>query len=213
MLTIVSPDIKDYEANMGPTWGRQDPGGPQVGPMKLVIWVRLVNLYVTIYQTFQAALQTFTQQHCWKHQPLCFYILLIFWLNAHQSSCIKQHLDIGLRLVDIYVTIHQTFQASWQTFTQEVNCIHHPFCFYILLEYIKSLCNMILSKLKAITHLDWKLLCHIKCNFHMNHSSYDDDNNDDGNIDNNNDNDNNNNSYNIIMIMMWVWDIWGKCPW
>ena len=136
MLTIVSPDIKDYEANMGPTWGRQDPGGPQVGPMKLVIWVRLVNLYVTIYQTFQAALQTFTQQHCWKHQPLCFYIILIFWLNAHQSSYIKQHLDIGLRLVDIYMsqsirlfklpdkhslkrstvyTIHSAFIFCWST--------------------------------------------------------------------------------------------------
>ena len=25
-------------ANMGPTWGRQDPGGPHVGPINLVIW-------------------------------------------------------------------------------------------------------------------------------------------------------------------------------
>ena len=23
---------------MGPTWGRQDPGGPHVGPMNLAIW-------------------------------------------------------------------------------------------------------------------------------------------------------------------------------
>ena len=33
------PDSKVYGANMGPTWGRQDPGGPHVGPMNLVIWV------------------------------------------------------------------------------------------------------------------------------------------------------------------------------
>ena len=26
-------------ANMGPTWGQQDPGGTHVGPMKLAIWV------------------------------------------------------------------------------------------------------------------------------------------------------------------------------
>ena len=32
------PDSKFYGANMGPTWGRQDPGGPHVGPMNLVIW-------------------------------------------------------------------------------------------------------------------------------------------------------------------------------
>ena len=30
---------KVYRANMGPTWGRQDPGGPHVGPMNLAIWV------------------------------------------------------------------------------------------------------------------------------------------------------------------------------
>ena len=24
---------------MGPIWGRQDPGGPHVGPMNLAIWV------------------------------------------------------------------------------------------------------------------------------------------------------------------------------
>ena len=28
-------------ANMGPIWGRQDPGGPHVGPMNFVIWVVL----------------------------------------------------------------------------------------------------------------------------------------------------------------------------
>ena len=33
------PDNKVYGANMGPTWGWQDPGGPHVGPMNFVIWV------------------------------------------------------------------------------------------------------------------------------------------------------------------------------
>ena len=32
-------DSKVHEANMGPNWGRQDPGGPHVGPMNLAIWV------------------------------------------------------------------------------------------------------------------------------------------------------------------------------
>ena len=30
-------DIKVHGAYMGPTWGRQDPGGPHVGPMNLAI--------------------------------------------------------------------------------------------------------------------------------------------------------------------------------
>ena len=33
------PDSKVHGANMGPICGRQDPGGPHVGPMNLAIWV------------------------------------------------------------------------------------------------------------------------------------------------------------------------------
>ena len=32
-------DSKVPAANMGPIWGRQDPGGPHVGPMNFAIWV------------------------------------------------------------------------------------------------------------------------------------------------------------------------------
>ena len=32
------PDSKVRGANMGPIWGRQDPGGPHVGPMNFAIW-------------------------------------------------------------------------------------------------------------------------------------------------------------------------------
>ena len=32
------PDSKVHGASMGPIWGRQDPGGPHVGPMNFAIW-------------------------------------------------------------------------------------------------------------------------------------------------------------------------------
>ena len=32
------PASKAHGANMGPTWGRQDTGGPHVGHMNLAIW-------------------------------------------------------------------------------------------------------------------------------------------------------------------------------
>ena len=35
------PDSKIHVANVGPTWGRQDPGGPHVGHTNLAIWDRL----------------------------------------------------------------------------------------------------------------------------------------------------------------------------
>ena len=31
------PDSKVHGANMGPIWGRQDPGGPHIDPMNLAI--------------------------------------------------------------------------------------------------------------------------------------------------------------------------------
>ena len=36
--TGTNPDSKVHGANMGPIWGRQDPGGPHVGPMNFAIW-------------------------------------------------------------------------------------------------------------------------------------------------------------------------------
>ena len=35
---IPIPDSKVHGADMGPIWGRQDPGGPHAGPMNLAIW-------------------------------------------------------------------------------------------------------------------------------------------------------------------------------
>ena len=35
---LANPDSKVHVANMGPIWGRQDPGGPYVGPMNFAIW-------------------------------------------------------------------------------------------------------------------------------------------------------------------------------
>ena len=32
------PNSKVHGANMGSIWGRQDPGGPHVGPMNFAIW-------------------------------------------------------------------------------------------------------------------------------------------------------------------------------
>ena len=50
------PHSKVHGANMGPIWGRQDPGGPHVGPMNFAIWALsdnwlaiLWSLYVLIY--------------------------------------------------------------------------------------------------------------------------------------------------------------------
>ena len=35
---IYNPDSKVHGDNMGPIWGRQDPGGPHAGPINFAIW-------------------------------------------------------------------------------------------------------------------------------------------------------------------------------
>ena len=48
-------DSKVHGADIGPTWGRQDPGGPYVGPMNIAIWanasetVLIVSKFVTCF--------------------------------------------------------------------------------------------------------------------------------------------------------------------
>ena len=41
---------KVHGANMGPIWGRQDPGGPHVGPMKFAIPVHDKYFIIGQYQ-------------------------------------------------------------------------------------------------------------------------------------------------------------------
>ena len=36
---MMYPDSKVHGANVGPTCGRQDPGGPHAGHMNFAIWV------------------------------------------------------------------------------------------------------------------------------------------------------------------------------
>ena len=46
------PDIKVHRANMGPIWGRQDPGGPHAGPMNFAFWVYALKYYCTGWDYF-----------------------------------------------------------------------------------------------------------------------------------------------------------------
>ena len=39
VTNVTNHDSRVYGANMGPTWVRQDPGGPHVGHVNLAIWV------------------------------------------------------------------------------------------------------------------------------------------------------------------------------
>ena len=36
-------DSKVHGANMGPIWDRQDPGGPNIGPINFAIWDAFIS--------------------------------------------------------------------------------------------------------------------------------------------------------------------------
>ena len=42
---------------MGPIWGRQDPGGPHVGPMNFAIWDVTVSLFHFLFQHLPVYIQ------------------------------------------------------------------------------------------------------------------------------------------------------------
>ena len=45
-------DSKIHGANMGPIWGRQDPGGPHAGPMNFANWVQYCDKKI-VFELFQ----------------------------------------------------------------------------------------------------------------------------------------------------------------
>ena len=65
-------DSKFPVANMGPIWGRQDPGGPHVGPMNLTIWdgLTLIPTWLSVQTHYKAwddlltHSQTSTEKKC-----------------------------------------------------------------------------------------------------------------------------------------------------
>ena len=44
-----NPDSQVHGANMGPIWGRQDPGGPHVSPMNFAIWETITEITTSTY--------------------------------------------------------------------------------------------------------------------------------------------------------------------
>ena len=42
-----TPDSKVHGSSMGPIWGRQDPGGPNVGPIEFAVWSGTPECYYT----------------------------------------------------------------------------------------------------------------------------------------------------------------------
>ena len=86
------PDSKVHGANMGPIWGRQDPGGPHVVPMNFAIWVLCGTHLDFIYlnekfkRNLFLSVQSSVNQHWYREwHGAEQWPLLLTWFNLSSS--------------------------------------------------------------------------------------------------------------------------------
>ena len=109
------PDSKVLGANMGPNWGRKDPGGPHVGHMNLAIWDATTK-HKKIWK-----------KYCLNSFGRGFYSLITFW-QLYSSACGIMHVDIlftGLSLFKAYWWINNDRSVSMTGFPSSTSFIFH----------------------------------------------------------------------------------------
>ena len=78
----IFPDSKVHGANMAPIWGRQDPGGPHVGPMNFAIWD---TFFEDMYSFRQMKTVYFIKTPAWRTDNVFrvnIWMRLINWTNV-----------------------------------------------------------------------------------------------------------------------------------
>ena len=91
------PDNKVHEAYMGPTWGRQDPGGSHVGLMILAIWDN-ATFDVTGGTAWQpAVLPVATKSASWQLSVFSNYLGWV-WMFSVQMASNEESVLVGLHV-------------------------------------------------------------------------------------------------------------------
>ena len=82
------PDSKVYGANMGPTWGRQDPGGAHVGPMKLAIWEEFDIIHISnTWLKYGTCINATARGTIMGISFYCIFQLPLFWSGTLHPQC------------------------------------------------------------------------------------------------------------------------------
>ena len=126
-------DSKVHGANMGPTWGRQDPGGPHVGPMNLAIWGTSLYWHHTLHEDLINSWVYLAGVNATVERPHCLEVLLHPLLELLGNMvCAEEILQIfgfcgvdgaaSIHTLDDcgYVTKHQSMHQCWTRNMQKV---------------------------------------------------------------------------------------------
>ena len=80
MIIQCCPDSKVHGANMGPIWGRQDPGGLHFGPMNVAIWVHMFSqIILERYLNFQT--------NAFRYKPVDNFLIGGYMHRARGHQC------------------------------------------------------------------------------------------------------------------------------
>ena len=107
MLVKGGPDSKTHGANMGPIWGRRDPGGPHVGPMNFAIW-GLTSPNAVIVASFWFKI-TATSTKGQLVKVLMWNICIVLYRTMPQL-CIKQIAKYYLRIIIALLVYYKEFK-------------------------------------------------------------------------------------------------------
>ena len=74
---------------MGPIWGRQDPGGPHVGPMNFVIWVGIRYQYYKPNTIQRISESNLVSMNAVSYRIITLVVLIPCTVDIHQQSFCK----------------------------------------------------------------------------------------------------------------------------
>ena len=131
VLFIWYPDSRVHGANVGPIWGRQDPGGPHVGPMNFAIWVSFLKIQLTVANPLPLPLYNlFLQQNAdlWAVITcICF-----VWLDMHSYGRIILVYTMGTCGMtpisasgDVVLPVHHTWLCHVMEMISSLLVIHY----------------------------------------------------------------------------------------
>ena len=120
-VRMTPPDSKVCGANMGITWGRQDPGGPHVGPINLAIWACMEATWQNVrllYYFHLAESQVFKNGSwliwsllgVWKRWVLRVFLDVCSKCRHHVFTRVKRHCS---KMTCVWNCVSKSQQAAW----------------------------------------------------------------------------------------------------
>ena len=111
------PDNKVHGTNLGPIWGRHDPGGPHVGPMSLATWVwmgRISQWYIPVCLHHEIF-------HIYSRKAVFFFFLLL----CNFVMCVNNRIQYGPMVVFVFLYLTQPHYHHYPDVSEGIELIKY----------------------------------------------------------------------------------------